>query len=488
MEENHGRFWERSFSSGNFLTAASILFAGITLALLVIFFRRLAVLAVLFLFLALPWLLAKPVRFYLWLLITWPVLTLYVHMSGLGSFNITYERLLVPLLVGLLLVEGLALRRKLPRISVFMYGYLAAALIIRFALFYTGGKGKPEIIYLLNIVILPITMYWLTKALITSQKELKYFLYALIAISILVCLSGLYERAIDAQVSPFPIDTFSSNGQSRWLDVPGGRAAGIAANPAVYGGMMGMGILAALCCSVHTQKMSARFLYGAVTLLLLYGLFVSYTRSAWIAAMVVLFVAQFFMGKLWKSTLPVFLAGALAVAFLASSLVNSEVFRDRFLNQATINVRIDLGQVALDEFVQRPILGWGPNAYDAFIYDHVRGSAAAIGASSSHNTYFTLLVDGGLVLLLSFVVMVVSFFWKAAWIHKHSLPGSFNRSVLWVMVGTMVLYLLIGISSDLRNFIFYTVLLFVAAGIIDNLYTMTAKEIEAQPVERRLLE
>ena len=74
------------------------LIVGLTLAWLTFKFGPLAVLIVVA-FLILPWLVIDPFRLFIWLIVTWPVLTLYARIPlPAGIPDITYERILVLLM------------------------------------------------------------------------------------------------------------------------------------------------------------------------------------------------------------------------------------------------------------------------------------------------------------------------------------------------------------------------------------------------------
>ncbi len=419
-----------------------------------------------------PWFVREPFRLYLWLLVTWPLLSLYLQISLPGGVpDISYERVLIPLTAALVILAALTLRTKIPGIVPLVIIYVTAQ-IVSYGLAF-GGQGfvKPDLVILLNSLVLPIIVYWLTKVFMTSTGRLKLLLFALIAGSLIICMTGFYERALDLRESPFPVTTGTASGE-RYLGVPGGRAAGVMGNPAIYGAVVAVGALAAAACSAHAARLSSRFGFGAATFILTYGVAVSYTRSAWLAFLAALLVAQFLIKGLWRMAVLVVVAGILAVSFLVFTefdqilgniLLDNPVVQDRVLEQDNVSGRVDRMAFAWEKVWERPLLGWGPGALD-----HLTGQVFPDGGfDTSHNTYLTFLVDGGLFVFLSFTALVTFWLVRAFQALRLSAPRSVERSVLGVMLGAMLIFLLSGMALELKYFGYFNSLFWIAGATIE---------------------
>jgi len=307
-------------------------------------------------------------------------------------------------------------------------------------------------------------MYWITKNLLVSRWRLKWVLYAVILASVIVCFSGLVEQAIGSEKRLFAVPLElggSTEAQRRWLDVPGGRAAGVLGNPAIYGAVLGMGTLASLCCMVHAERKRTQVALVATILVLSYGVFVSYTRSAWISVVVTLFVAQFFIKDLWRKTLPIFLVGLLLLILAWGNLADNSLVKSRVLNPSNVTLRFGLAQLAWDRFLERPLFGWGFGALNIF-------SLGRFG-TTSHNTILTFLVDGGLVVLLSFSALAVYTLLRAVRVFGMTEKNSLERSVLVAMAGCILIFLMSGLVLELRYFGYFNALFWICAGVIDRL-------------------
>jgi O-antigen ligase len=398
-------------------------------------------------------------------MVTWPVLTLYARVSlPAGIPDISYERVLVPVTADIIILEGLVRKRKLQQIGmldILVGTYVAAQLASRVVVLWFEGLGKPDLNGILDVIVLPILMYWMTKNVLVSKWHLRRLLYALILASVMIGLSGLYERALGLQESPFPITPYLIGGKlsTRFFDVPQGRAAGLVGNPAIYGAVSGIGVLVSLCCLVHSQQQRTRVVLAATIIILLYGIFASYTRSAWVSVAVALFIAQFFMKDLWKRTLPIYAMGILFLVLGWNALESSPVVASRILNPHNMDFRLAFVPLAWQQFLEKPVLGWGSGALDYFGFTYYQ--------DSSHNIFLTLLVDGGLVLFLSFVVVIIYLFSRALRVYR--LLPQFERSVLAAMIGSVMIYLLSGMALELRYFGYFNALFWIVVGVIDKL-------------------
>ncbi len=440
--------WPQSIS----LASAVVPFiAGLILALLILAFGPIVLPVAFFVLLVLPWLMQDAFRLFIWLMVTWPILTLFVRIPlPAGIPDISYDRVFVLVLLCIILLEALLSKRRLMKfttLDILILVFVVAQLSSRVFVLWFGGMGKPDLNGLLDVILIPMVMYWIAKNLLVSRSRLKWFLCALVIACLLIALSGLYDRAVGADKG--------------WLDVPGGRAAGVMGNPAIYGATLGMGILAGLCCLAHVKgKLTQAALVAAIGVLL-YGVVVSYTRSAWISVFAALFVAQFFISGLWKKTLPIFMLGLLLLVLMWDELPSTSPILHRALTVNTVTERLDLANVGWESFLERPFLGWGTGALNALSLSQAR--------ETSHNIYLTFLVDGGLALFLSFLAAVGYLLIRAMRVYGKTEKSSLERNVLVAMTGSILIYLLSGLALELRYFGYFNVLFWMCAGVIDRL-------------------
>jgi hypothetical protein len=424
---------------------------------------------------ALPWFVREPFRLYLLLIVTWPVLGLYIQVSlPAGIPDLNYERILVLGIVALVMIPALAFKKKVPAVGIWVGLYFGAQTIAYGLAGLSGADEAANLAIFINSLLLPLAMYWLTKTFITSRQRLRWLLGALILASVIICASGLYERALDLKASPFPVETGTASGE-RYLDegLAGGRAAGVTGNPAIYGAILGIGALASMGMTAHARQGSPKIGWAAVTLLLVYGVFVSFTRSAWLAFLAAVIVAQFLIKDLGQWTTRLFLLGMIVGTVLlffafGDQLMKNEVVQGRILEQQNVTGRLDRAALAWERFGERPLFGWGAGALNAF----TKQKFPQGGFDSSHNTYLTMLVDSGIFMLGIFLALPSFWLRQAVQVWRRSQRQSFERSVVGVMLGSFVIFLLSGLALELKYFGYLNALFWIAGATIECLYAM----------------
>jgi O-antigen ligase len=419
-----------------------------------------------FVILILPWLMQDAFRLFIFLIITWPILTLYVRVPlPAGIPDLSYDRALVLLLLGIILIEALVSRRKLKKgttLDALVIFYVIAQITARISVIWFGGVGNPDLNGFFDSVLIPIGLYWMVKNLLGSRTQLQWILLMFVIASIIVCPTGLYEQMVGTRIFKASLSLGGSEIVYQWQDAEGGlRAAGALANPAIYGAVLGMGSLAGMCSLSFIKRKSVQLVLIGSIVVLLYGVLASYTRSAWLSVFVVLFMAQFLIGDLWKKTIPIVLSGSLFLFTLWNLIPDSAKILQRALTTKTITQRLDLYSIGWSQFLKKPILGWGAGALNVF---DLSGAGEI-----SHNTYLTLLVDGGLVLFLSFIAVVGYLLIRSIHIYRFTKKGSLEKNVLIAMIGSILIFFLSGMALELRYFGYFNSLFWICAGVVDYL-------------------
>ena len=435
------------------------LLISLILGLLILFLGLKALPIAFFLFLVFPWLMQDAFRLFIWLIITWPLLYLFVRVSlPAGMPDLSYDREFVLLLACVILLEAILSKRKLTKVTpldILALIYVGAQVISRILVVWFGGTGSLDLNGLLDIILIPMVMYWVVKNLLVSSTNLKWFLYGLVIACLFICLTGLFEQFTGMRV-------FKSSDELRyiWQDVPGGRAAGAMLNPAIYGATLGMGALAGMCCLSQIKGKLTQAALVATIGILLYGVLASFTRSAWVSVFVVLFVAQFFISGLWKRSLPILVIGTLVLLLIWQVIPGISIIVQRALVTKTVTQRVDLLNLGWTLFLQKPFLGWGSGALNDILLRQGEDI-------SSHNIFLTFLVDGGLVLFLAFCAFVGYLLIMAIRVYKLTSKGSLERNVLVAMTGSVLIYLLSGLALELKFFGYFNMLFWISAGVID---------------------
>ena len=417
-------------------------------------------------------LLRYPLEVFLAGIVTWPVLSLYLIVrlpSGLPDMR--YERLLLLGVVTSILLARLAARRPLPRVSGPVLAVVAVQIAVYvLAILNTQPIAEPDLAVMINSILVPFGSYWATKALVEDPRHLRLLVVAIVGAAVLVAMSGFYERAIDAAQSPFPVETGTASGE-RFGGVPLGRAAGVFGNPAIYGAFLGVGAVGALAMRALASSKVARGILSGLAVLLAYGVFVSFTRSAWLAAFGAGLAA---FALIFSVRRALWLAGSLGVAVgllgLASfgSFSDSPILEDRVLQSGNVVGRYDRALTSVSVIADRPIRGWGPGGLDV----HIAERHPAEGFDFSHNTYLTIAADGGVLALAVFLWLTFHWLRIGFGLGRHTDVSLEGRLIAGTFVALLVAYLASGMFLELRFFTYFVAAFWIAGAALERLTEM----------------
>jgi hypothetical protein len=232
----------------------------------------------------------------------------------------------------------------------------------------------------------------------------------------------------------------------RWL-----RAYGTFNHPNILGGFCSLGLLATL---ILMRKQKNLFWLGCLTLLSSFGLFLSFSRSAWLAttcAVAYLFFGSYnkFLNKKFGLTILPSVAIIILLCFSFYPLLFTRVDYNNRLEKQSVNQRISQAEQAIDLISANPVLGTGFNNYTLRL-KQLFPQAPAFDLQPVHNIYLLLAGETGLVGLILFLLAIFAILWLAikrgGWINL-SLPltlliiGLFDHYLLTQYIGLAMLWL-----------------------------------------------
>jgi O-antigen ligase len=110
-------------------------------------------------------------------------------------------------------------------------------------------------------------------------------------------------------------------------------------------------------------------------------------------------------GRLASAILMLGIAGGLAVAYTPERLVERLATTGTELEQGRLGGRGKLWKAGLEAFAQRPVIGYGTGTFRAAVTPML-GSASQV----AHNSYLSVLVEGGMVGFLFYMLMIAAVF------------------------------------------------------------------------------
>ena len=236
--------------------------------------------------------------------------------------------------------------------------------------------------------------------------------------------SNIQERVVGAVMALATIEALMSivDGLTKWnlwhdtswqgSAVGTSRAVATLASPGVLGGFIGIGVVLATALLVWDGPRQLRRLAVVTIVVSFPGMYFTLTRGPIVATVAVLFLVLMTRPR---TRVLAFVSLLLATAILGSTwsrLSSSTVYRDRVARTNTVEIRAAIDRVSLQLAERRPILGWGYGSFDQVKeLGTVTGriSRTEVLASTSHNTFLTILVEQGAVglslLLLPWLVI-----------------------------------------------------------------------------------
>ena len=180
----------------------------------------------------------------------------------------------------------------------------------------------------------------------------------------------------------------------------GDRLSGLLHDPNAFGGLVAISSLFHLglrfANAYDLKSMAARGGLGIVDVILPIALFLTYSRTAWIAW--ILGVALFFLPSIstFRRAIPAAICAALALIGLLSTDYGATA-RSLAQREATVTTRLDINRAAIEYFSESPIVGKG---LGVFLEEH---------GVIVHNTALWFAAEMGVLGLVAFVGYCIAF-------------------------------------------------------------------------------
>ena len=205
----------------------------------------------------------------------------------------------------------------------------------------------------------------------------------------------------------------------------------------IYGAIIAMALPLAIGLLFLNNTISfSKCLYGVIILVILIGLYFSYTRAAWLSVVGAIFVFLFLKYKVKFKYLFTTAICMLAIIFISWDKIQMELKRNKFEHtteefseriQSAANVstdasnleRINRWECAIEMFKERPVFGFGPGTY-AFEYARYQKPESLTIISTNfgnmgnaHSEYLSALSETGIIGFFSFILVVVVIFYRS---------------------------------------------------------------------------
>lgn len=195
------------------------------------------------------------------------------------------------------------------------------------------------------------------------------------------------------------------------------------------------------------KKISNVIKQSAFSILMILSMIFSYARSVWLGLFAGLIVIGAFFNK--KTLIVILIFCLLAVALIYSSPDLKKRFVSIFSLKRNAD-RLTIWRISKDMIKDNPIFGIGSNNFNRLYPKYMRKSDFRGPSGNAHNEYLDIYLTGGILGLLSFLMIIIISFKKI--IHAYSQINSdklkFEKGILLSIIGLIPAFLVSGIAQN----------------------------------------
>ena len=300
---------------------------------------------------------------------------------------------------------------------------IAAIIYFSFVLISSFTSSAPLVSFkfLLSKLWFFIPMVLLGSFFFSKKENIRYFLY----LFVLGCFVAIvYTLCVHASYS------FGEK-EGHWVMWP------FFKDHTVYGAIIALVLPLAIGLLVSKKHTALNYIhYLFIIMIILIGLYFSYTRAAWLSIIVALFIFGLIYYKIKFTYIAGFTGLLLAVVFFSWDSIQMEMERNKYEHtteefgeriQSAANIttdasnleRLNRWECAIEMFKEKPFLGFGPGTY-AFEYARFQRpenltiiSTNFGNMGNAHSEYLSTLSENGIFGFISFMGLVCAIFYSA---------------------------------------------------------------------------
>jgi O-antigen ligase len=327
--------------------------------------------------------------------------------------------------------------------------------------------------------LIPFALYAVGLRAFDRESKVRALLWSVLAIS-------AYSAAVSIMQFTGPTDLvwpryIITGGEENWV----GRAAGVLNQPVANGMILALGFaIAMVLVSRSGEHFWAKVLATAIAVACGVGLYLTYTRAAWLSAVVML-VLGVVMAKGYRRGFVAALALAVSGALVNWSLFTSSNREAGGIgSKGEVYDRLNSMKTALWAIEENPLAGWGIGRFQAVNTYHHQQWAPDVPWERgygivSHSNELGIAAELGLIGLALWLavlgLIVYKLFRGFSAAPADSLCG---RPLAMIAIIAVAIMLCSGLTVDLRFFDFAPAVVFLLAGVAVGWFT---RDPEADP-------
>ena len=342
----------------------------------------------------------------------------------------------------LVLVAGMVMRLVMTRARLWSWSALVIVAFVVYGLLDTAAMGlftRFTFAWYMRAFGLPMLMFLLLSQHGFGLREFQALVRSLLVLGAYTALVSIAEWVgWDHLIVPGWITSpvLDADGPVVSASLYPGRSGGIFMQPA----WNGLALSLIFCLGILSARLferRSRWVGWAASLLCLVGLFLTYTRAAWLACALASLVL-FWRPSASRATTQLkrfVVVTASVVLILALAIQPDTTARQRIGDSGTVLFRFNLWKAALSMVADRPLFGSGFGSFGGQIADYQQemtvGTPMNYSATPAHNTSLNVLVELGPIGLLLYIGALVAM-WR--WARAAALQHWGREGSVWVTV------------------------------------------------------
>ena len=339
----------------------------------------------------------NPLYGLLLLIVTQPLADTYINLSlGAGIPDLSPTRICIGFLTTLVLARALVGHTKLARFT--RVDAIAVLFLAGMTLSAPNGKnGWHSFQNIFDLSFIPIFVYFLAKNLVHNKEQLRKVLSALVILATFVGLYAIYEQLTGHIL--FVVTQEASTDYGNGLRI----LRGLLGHPNEFGRILDIAIPLVFYMLLEEKEIGKRALYAIILVIVALGLYLTFRRTAWIAALSSLFIIQWFYPR-FRNLFFVLLVAAVGLIFLNQDRLEESAASARIQDgdTDTLNGRTEGWNFAVELWKRKPITGQG--------YAQFRDIAKQEGQRDTaiESQYLFILVSSGLLGFAPYVMLLLA--------------------------------------------------------------------------------
>lgn len=238
---------------------------------------------------------------------------------------------------------------------------------------------------------------------------------------------------------------------------------------------------------IHSISKTQRFYTGILLSIIIMGLYLSFSRAAWLSIIISLGVWGLLLLKIKMKNILFFIAGILILFFTFQSAIlhqmnkNEQESSNNFFEhfQSITNISSDASNVerinrwtsAIRMFKEKPVFGFGPGTYQFSYAPFQRSKYRTIittnsgDGGNSHSEYLGPLSESGFLGIVSVLMLVCVCIWKGIYIYHHDKDKTI-RIISLMCTLALISYFIHGFLNNFLDTAKLAVPVFGAMGVI----------------------